>query len=128
MDCFSPYNFRPEVDNDVISGMAEDKVCMDVPIKFCDSRANGFRDIRGADFASNEQTLAQAFPNSTFRLSTNPSLIKIIILSSHCTATTGTVLLNWKLREIINKTTHISLSMSSEPSYDWSESSSGHAN
>ena len=29
---------------------------MDVPIKFGDSSSNGFRDIRGADFASNERT------------------------------------------------------------------------
>ena len=43
---------RPEIDNDVISGVAVDNVSMDVPIKFCDSSSNGFRDIRGADFVS----------------------------------------------------------------------------
>ena len=56
-DCFFPYNFRPEVDNDVISGIAVDNVGMDVPIKFGDSSSNGFRDIRGADLLSNERTL-----------------------------------------------------------------------
>ena len=49
-----PYKFRPEVDNDVISGTAVDNVGMDVPIKYRDSRSNGFRDIRVADFAPNE--------------------------------------------------------------------------
>ena len=34
--------------------MAVDNVGMDVPIKFGNSRLNGFRDIRGADFVSNE--------------------------------------------------------------------------
>ena len=53
IDCF-PYNLRQEVDNGVISGMATDNVGVDVPIKFGDSRSNGFRDIRGADFVSNE--------------------------------------------------------------------------
>ena len=52
-----PYNFRPEVDTDVISGTAIDNVGMDVPIKFGNSRSNGFRDIRGVDFVSNERTL-----------------------------------------------------------------------
>ena len=28
-----PYNFRPEVDNDLVSDMAVDNVGMDVPIK-----------------------------------------------------------------------------------------------
>ena len=37
-------------------------VGMDVPIKFDDSRSNGFRDIRGADFVSNERTLAKPIP------------------------------------------------------------------
>ena len=69
-----PYNFQPEVDNDVISGKAVDNVGMDVPIKFGDSRLNGFQNIRGADFVSNERTLAQSYPNSAkrkaFRLKT----------------------------------------------------------
>ena len=52
-----PYNFRPEVDNDVISDTAVDNVSVDVPIKFGDSRSNGFRDIRGADFVLNERTI-----------------------------------------------------------------------
>ena len=34
---FDCYNFRPEVDNDVISGIAVDNVGMDVSIKFGDS-------------------------------------------------------------------------------------------
>ena len=71
--CF-PYNFQTEVDNDVISGTAVDNVGVDVAIKFGDSRSNGFRDIRGAGFVSNERTLAQACPNSAkrfaFRLKT----------------------------------------------------------
>ena len=47
---------RPEIDNDVISGVAVDNVGVDVHIKFGDSRSNRFRDIRGADFVSNERT------------------------------------------------------------------------
>ena len=62
-----PYNLRPEVDNDVISGIAEENVILDVSVKFGDFRSNGFRDIRGADFVSNERTLAQAYPNSAKR-------------------------------------------------------------
>ena len=50
-DCFT-YNFRPEVDNDVISGMAVNNVGMDVSVDFGDSSSNCFRDIRGADWAS----------------------------------------------------------------------------
>ena len=34
------YNFRPEVDNDVISGTAVDNVGMEVRKKFGDSRPN----------------------------------------------------------------------------------------
>ena len=48
--------------------MAVDNVGMDVPIKFDDSRSNGFRDIRGADFVSNERTnIGKAYPNSMKR-------------------------------------------------------------
>ena len=50
------YNFRPEVDNDVVSGVAIDNVGMDFLVQFGGSRSNGSRDIRGADFVSNEQT------------------------------------------------------------------------
>ena len=53
---------RPEVDNDVISGMTVDNFGMDVPIKFGDSRSNSFRDIRGADFVSHERTIERTFP------------------------------------------------------------------
>ena len=53
---FFRYNFRPEVDNEVISGVAVDNVSMDVLLKFGDSSSNGSRDIRGAVFVSNERT------------------------------------------------------------------------
>ena len=36
--------------------MAVDNIGVDVPMKFGDSRSNGFPDIRGADFVSNELT------------------------------------------------------------------------
>ena len=69
-----PLNFRLEVGNDVISGTTVDSVAMDVPIKFGDSSSNGFRDIRGTEFVSNERTLAkpiQIVRNATaFRLKT----------------------------------------------------------
>ena len=52
-DSFFRYNFRREVGNDVISGMAVDYVGMDASVKFGDSRS---RDIRRADFISNERT------------------------------------------------------------------------
>ena len=70
-----PYNFRTEVDNDVISGIAVDNVGVDVTIKFADSSSNGFRAIRGADFVSNERTWAKPVPiarnASAFRLKTD---------------------------------------------------------
>ena len=47
---------RPEIDNDVISGVAVDNVGVDVHIKFCDSRSNRFQDIRGADFVTYKRT------------------------------------------------------------------------
>ena len=50
------YNFRPGVHNDVISGVAEDYVGVDVHVKFGGSRSNGSRDIRCTDFMSNERT------------------------------------------------------------------------
>ena len=53
-DYFFPYNFRPDVANDDISGMTVDNVGMDVALKFGDSRSDDFRDIRGANFVSNE--------------------------------------------------------------------------
>ena len=43
--------------------MAVDNVDVDVTVKFGDSRANGFRDIRGAAFEYGE-----AYPNSAKRL------------------------------------------------------------
>ena len=46
---------RLQVENDVISGVAVDNVGVDVPLNFGESRSNGFRDIRGADFVSNER-------------------------------------------------------------------------
>ena len=49
--------YRPEVDNDIISGVAVDNAGRDVPIKLGDSRSNIFRDIRGGgDFVSNKRT------------------------------------------------------------------------
>ena len=51
-----PYDFRPEVDNDVISGVAVKYFGVDVGVKFGDSTPNRSRDIRGADFVSNERT------------------------------------------------------------------------
>ena len=48
-ESFVHYNLRPEVDNDVVSGMAVDNFSLDVRIKFGDSRSNGFRDIRLGD-------------------------------------------------------------------------------
>ena len=54
---FFRYNFLPEVDNDVVSGVAVEYVSVDVvPAKLGDSRSNGSWDIRGADFMSNELT------------------------------------------------------------------------
>ena len=35
-------NFRPEIDNDVISSVSVNNVGMDGPLKFGDSRSNGF--------------------------------------------------------------------------------------
>ena len=59
---FFLYNFRPEVDNDIISGTTVDNIGVDVPKEFGDSRLNGFQDIRGADFVLNERTLAKPIP------------------------------------------------------------------
>ena len=42
--------------------MAVDNVGMDVPMKFGDTRSSFFRDIRGADFVSNELSLAKPMP------------------------------------------------------------------
>ena len=39
---------------------------MDVSIKFSDSRSNGFRDIRGAGFVSNERTLAKPIARNAY--------------------------------------------------------------
>ena len=65
-DSFFRYNFRPEVDHDVISGVAVDTVGMDVPVKFGDSRSNGFQYIQGANFVSNQTNeLDEANPNFT---------------------------------------------------------------
>ena len=50
---FFSLNFRPEVDNDVIFGVAVDYVSVDVLVNFGDSRSNGFRDIRWANYVSN---------------------------------------------------------------------------
>ena len=55
-DSFFPYNFRPEIHNDVISDAIVDNVGVDVCVKFGDSRSNGFRYIQGADFVLNKRT------------------------------------------------------------------------
>ena len=54
MNSFYRYNFRPETDNDVIFGGAAEYIGLDVRVKFDDSRSNSARDIRRADFVSNE--------------------------------------------------------------------------
>ena len=62
------FHQKPEVDNDVISSVAVDNAGMDVPIKLGDSRSNGFRDIRGADFVWNERTnIGKTYPKSEKR-------------------------------------------------------------
>ena len=47
---------------------------MDVPVQFGDSRSNGFRDIRGADFVSNKRTNEHkmAYSNSAKRDRVSP--------------------------------------------------------
>ena len=54
--------------------MAVDNGGMGVSIKFGDSGSSSFRDIRGADFVSNERTLAKNIPiarnANAFRLKT----------------------------------------------------------
>ena len=52
----SPYTFRSDVDNDIVSGASVENVGVDVLVKFGDYRLNGFLDIRGADFVSDERT------------------------------------------------------------------------
>ena len=60
---------------------------MDVPVQFGDSRSNGFRDIRGADFVSNERTIertniAEAHPNSVKRYCVSPkNLVALKLLA-----------------------------------------------
>ena len=58
------HNFRPEVDNDVISvRLWTTSVWMSF-VTFGDSRSNGSVDIRGAGFVSNERTnMIEAYPN-----------------------------------------------------------------
>ena len=73
----SLYNFRPEADiARVISGMAIDNVGVDVPVIFGDSRSNGFRDIRGAPFLSDERTKerTRAYPQNEALTSLFPKL------------------------------------------------------
>ena len=55
------YNFLQEVDSGVISGMAGDYV----RVKFGNYGANGFRNIRRADFVTNEHD--EAYPNCAKR-------------------------------------------------------------
>ena len=51
-------NFRPEEDNDVISGGPVEVVGRDVCVKFGDYRSNRFRDIRAAHFVMVERRRA----------------------------------------------------------------------
>ena len=60
---FSPYNIRPEVDNDVISGTAVYNVAMNISVQFGDYRSNGFGDIQGADFERTNE-YGEAYPKS----------------------------------------------------------------
>ena len=62
--------FRPEVHNDIISGVAAEYIRVDVPVKFGFCSSNGFRDIPGAASVSNERTSehGEAYPNSAKRL------------------------------------------------------------
>ena len=53
-DTFFSYDLWPEPDNDVICCAAVGYFGMNVREKFSDSESNGSRDIRGADFVSNE--------------------------------------------------------------------------
>ena len=63
-----PYNFRPDVGIDVISGTTIVNIGVKFTIKFGESRSSGFRDIRGAVFVSNERTnIGDAYPNSAKR-------------------------------------------------------------
>ena len=50
------YSFQTKVGNDVETGKVVDYVGMDVHEKLGDSPPNDFRDIRRADFVSNERT------------------------------------------------------------------------
>ena len=54
-DSFCCFNFRPDVDNDVLFGVTVDYVGVDDPVKCDDSTSNGCRDIRRA-FISNERS------------------------------------------------------------------------
>ena len=77
IDCSSPYDVRPEVDNDVIFGTTVDNVGVNVPIKFGDSGSCYFRDIRGADFVSNERTnICEDYPNFAYK-KIKPSVVYI---------------------------------------------------
>ena len=60
-DSFFHYNFRPEVDTEVISSTTVDNFSLDVPLKFVDSMSNGFRDTQLVDFLSNERTPHKRF-------------------------------------------------------------------
>ena len=54
------YNFRPEVDSDVISVLG-----VDLRVQFVDFRSNGARYMRGTGFVLNERTnMIEAYPNS----------------------------------------------------------------
>ena len=50
------YSFRQDADSYVISDVAIEYVDVDVRLKYGDQRSNDSRDIRGADFVSNDRT------------------------------------------------------------------------
>ena len=67
---FFRFDFRPEVDNAVLSAVAVDIVGVDVPVKLGDSRSNGFGDIWiiGELFSCRTNEQGHAYPKSAKRL------------------------------------------------------------
>ena len=47
-------NFQPELVNDVINGVTEEQVGVDVRVNFVDSKLNRSRDIRAAHFVMDD--------------------------------------------------------------------------
>ena len=76
-----PYNFRLKEDNDFISGTAVDSEGTDVCVKFGDSRSDVFRDIRGADFVSNERTERKSLGRFELSFRYRRIMLCIVVLS-----------------------------------------------